>query len=120
MQEDSQYAIDEINDDDLIIMQENIQKVAAITDPEWYKKFADHKEVFIIQVIVIKKELQGTGILRKLMSKVFEKCSENNMIIALQTHNADNVIKYEHLGFKLMEKVNSKEIDLSCYNLLKY
>ena len=48
------------------------------------------------------------------------KCSENNMIIALQTHNPDNVIKYEHLGFKLMEKVSSDEINLSCYNLLKY
>ena len=120
LQEDSQYVTNEINEEDLSIMQENIQKVYSITDAEWYKKFADDKEVFIIQVIVIKKELQGTGIFRKLMSEVFEKCSENNMIIALQTHNPDNVIKYEHLGFKLMEKVSSDEINLSCYNLLKY
>ena len=120
LQEDSQYVIDEINEEDLSIMQKNIEKVSSITDTEWYKKFTNDKEVFIIQVIVIKKELQGTGIFRKLISKVFEKCSENNIIIALQTHNPNNVIKYEHLGFKLMEKVSSEEINLSCYNLLKY
>lgn len=119
-QEDSQYLINEINEEDFSIIQKNIEKVSSITDSEWYKKFTNGKEVFIIQVIVIKKELQGTGIFRKLMSKVFEKCSENNMMIALQTHNPNNVIKYEHLGFKLMEKVSSEEINLSCYNLLKY
>lgn len=37
----------------------------------------------------------------------------------LQTHNPDNVPLYEHFGFKLVEKVDSQELELSCYNMAR-
>lgn len=120
LNESSKYLLEKASEKDIITMQNNAMKVASITKSDWYKKFTQNNEVFIIQVVVVKEEARGTGIFRRLITPILETCAQNNIPVALQTHNFDNVAKYEHLGFKLMEEILLKELNLTCYNLLKY
>jgi len=70
-------------------------------------------------VVVVKENLRGTGIFRKLITPIIEKCEAENKVIALQTYNPDNLAKYQHFGFEIMEEKFSKDLNLTCYNLLR-
>ena len=37
-------------------------EVMEVAQPDWYVKFIGDKEVYVLQIIVIKEELRGTGV----------------------------------------------------------
>jgi len=119
LQDSSAYLLENASINDLMKMQQNALIVAEIAQPDWYKKFLDKKEVYVLQVIVVRESLRGTGVFRKLISPVLEKAEQKNVPVVLQTHEPEHIVKYENFGFKLMEKVVSNKINLTCYNLLK-
>ncbi|MBQ3420647.1 MAG: GNAT family N-acetyltransferase, partial [Romboutsia sp.] len=119
LEESSKYIIDSISEKDMHIIQNNALKVASITKEDWYKKFIGNKDVFVVQIVVVEKKYRGTGVFRELISPILMKCTQDNIPVVMKTHNLENVKKYEHFGFKVMEKVTSEEINLTCYNLLK-
>ncbi|MGI5824150.1 MAG: GNAT family N-acetyltransferase [Bacillota bacterium] len=119
LQDSSKQLLPDVDPDVMQAIEKNGRKVLAISDPEWQKKFVGDAAVYVIQLIVVRNEVRGTGIFRKLLEPVLEECSRRNLPVVLQTHNPKNIKKYEHFGFKLMEKVSSDEIDLTCCNLLK-
>jgi GNAT superfamily N-acetyltransferase len=114
------FLLKNISADDLMKLQQNMSEVLEIAQPDWYKKFIDKEEVYVLQIIVVNESFRGTGVFRKLISPIIESAKQNNMPVVLQTHKAVNVAKFEHFGFCLMETVVSDKINLSCYNLLKY
>lgn len=118
LQESSKYILEEATNEEINLMQNKMLKAAEISKPDWYKKYSEN--VYIIQVIAVAQKMRGKGVFRKLMTPVIEKCDAEKIPIALQTHNADNLKKYEHFGFKIMESVYSEELNLTCYNLLRY
>lgn len=73
----------------------------------------------MLQVVAVASELKGTGAFRRLIDPVIAECDASGIPMVLQTHNPNNVPLYEHFGFKLVEKVDSKELELSCYNMAR-
>ncbi|MGO0883920.1 hypothetical protein ACTPDI_14170 [Clostridioides difficile] len=119
LQDASSYILENVSTDDLITMQQNAIEVTEIVQPDWYKKFLNDEEVYILQVIVVQKSLRGTGVFRKLISPILKTAEQQSIPVVLQTYEYANIIKYEQFGFKLMEQVTSDKIDLVCYNMLK-
>lgn len=101
-------------------IQQNTALVLEIAKPDWYKKYIFDDEVYNLQAIMVRRDLRGTGVFRKLLTPVLGKARQRQAPVVLQTHKFEHVAKYEHFGFELMEKVESDKIDLVCYNLLKY
>jgi len=119
IQESNQMVLNQIPEAILMQMGQNVAPVAAITEANWYEKYISNQAFFVIQVVVVKENLRGTGIFRKLITPIIEKCEAENKVIALQTHNPDNLAKYQHFGFEIMEEKFSKDLNLTCYNLLR-
>lgn len=103
LQDASSYILENVSTDDLIAMQQNVIEVTKIVQPDWYKKFLNEKEVYILQVIVVQKSLRGTGVFRKLISPILKMAEQQSIPVVLQTYEYANIIKYEQFGFKLME-----------------
>lgn len=115
----SKYILEVATKDEIDLMQKHIIDVIEISQYDWYKKYVNNSLVYILQLIVIKKEFRGIGIFREMIEPIIENCDKNNIPIALQTHNINNIPKYEHFGFKVMEIIKSDKIDLTCYNMLR-
>ena len=78
------------------------------------------KEGFVhIRMLVIRKEYQGKGYMRKLVQLAFDKASERKVPCIVSTDAYDKAVKYEHLGFKLFRKrrmsKQSTEYDMIWY-----
>lgn len=119
LQDASRELLDALSADELAQLQERVAPVAAISDEFWYTcHFAD-QVVYVLQVVAVALELKGTGAFRRLIDPVIAECDASGIPMVLQTHNPNNVPLYEHFGFKLVEKVDSKELELSCYNMAR-
>ena len=83
----------------------------------WFKKYS--KNAFYITHIAVKKEAKGTGVFRRLITKVIDECEADNLDIVLETYTKENVAIYEHFGFELVETHSCDEIPYVEYCLLK-
>ena len=119
LQKSSKYLLEEAEESTIIEMSQRALKVAEISKWDWFIPYVDNKDVLIIQVIVIKEEFRGCGLLKEMLEPLFKKCEEKDMRIALQTHNPANLPKYYHYGFKLIEEHSMEDGSLTCYNLLR-
>lgn len=113
------YVLEYATQEELMLIQQNASKVEKITKEDWYKKYLGDVDVYILQMMVVREDLRGSGVFGKLISSVLKKYQQENMPVVLQTHNIDNVAKYEHYGFELMETIYSEELNLKCFNMLK-
>lgn len=118
LQKGAKYLLEEVEQTELVQMSERACEVLKISNPDWFVPYAADKDVLIIQILVIRKEVRGTGLLTKMLEPLFEMSKEKDMKIALQTHNPENLPKYYHYGFKLIEQHSTDDGKLTCYNLL--
>ncbi|MDO5845173.1 MAG: hypothetical protein Q4Q53_08535 [Methanocorpusculum sp.] len=118
LQESSKYIFETANSEELAVIIDRANKALIISQPDWYKKFVTN--VYILQIIAVNPKMCGKGVFRKLITPLIEKSDKEKIPVALQTYNPDNLKKYEHFGFKIMESVSSKELNLTCYNMLRY
>lgn len=118
-QENANYFIDNSSVHDLESLQKNSLEVAEIVKSDWYMKYIENDNVYVLQVIVVDKLLRGTGIFRKLIDPILDLAGKQNIPVVLQTHIRENIAKFEHFGFKLIESVSSDKLNLSCYNMMK-
>lgn len=119
LQDASRELLGALSADELMQLQEKVAPVAAISDEFWYARHFPNRAVYVLQVVAVASELKGTGAFRRLVSPVIAECDASGIPMVLQTHNPDNVPLYEHFGFKLVEKVDSQELELSCYNMAR-
>lgn len=117
--EASQHVLQAVTQDELVAVQLSTMELAAISKPDWYLKYLGDAPVYNLQVIVVAPQHRGTGVFRRLMTPVLRRCDGEGRTIVLQTHNPDNVPKYEHLGFELTESAHSDKIGVTCYNMLR-
>ena len=119
MTEGAKYLLQEATEQELVAMQSKAMQLVPITQPDWYVKFIGAAPVYTLQVVVVRAELRGTGVFRRLLTPLLEQCAGEQRTIVLQTHNPENVPKYEHFGFELKESLHSAETNITCHNLMK-
>jgi len=119
LQDSAHYLMENASTDELVALQENVVKVAEIVKPDWYMKYLENENVYVLQVIVLHESLRGTGVFRKLIAPILSSAEKQNVPVVLQTHSREHVTKYEHFGFKLIEEVVSDKLNFSCYNMMK-
>lgn len=106
-----------LNKKEIKIYTNNAKKVQAIHSFKWYKK---RKNVpYYLAHMGIDKEKRGTGIFRKMMEFVFEYVKKYNTEIAIETFVAENASIYEHMGFELVETVESEDKAFKEYRMIK-
>jgi hypothetical protein len=105
--------------DALIKISNNSQVIVETTQPDWYRKYTGTKEVFILQLILVRGTMRGTDVFDKLITPILEKAKQRNAPVVHHTYDVALVERFERFGFRMMEKITSNKIDLSCYHLLK-
>lgn len=60
-----------------------------------------------IEMVAVDKKYRGQKYMSKLIRTVLEEAKNNKLTCILQTETIDNVMKYEHLGFKLYKRIES-------------
>lgn len=99
------------------LLQKN-RLVAEIHHPlPWHRKYS--KNSYYIAQIAVAQEAKGTGVMRKLLTPIFEECQEKNMDIVLETMTEANIPIYEHFGFKLAEIHQSENVPYDEYCFIK-
>lgn len=62
---------------------------------------------FYIEMVAVDRRYRGQKYMSKLIRAVLEEAKNNKLHCVLQTETEENVMKYEHLGFKLYNKIES-------------
>lgn len=106
-----------ISKEDTNLLKEKSELQGKIHNPKWYKKHS--KNAYYINWIAVDEECKGTGVFRKLITPIMERCKKKNMDIVLETFTKSNVPIYEHFGFELIETHTSEEVALSEYCMVK-
>lgn len=119
LQQAPKYLLQTVSEEDLLKMQNNIMELSKMIQPDWYNKFLDDVPVYILHVVMVRQEMRGKGLLRKLFTPVFERCERENRTIVLQTHSDRSASIYRHFGFEVMEELHSEKLKISCYNMMK-
>ena len=63
-----------------------------------------HEAEMHIDFFAVRPEKQGNGIGQKLMNAVLAAADEQELTVALETHNFRNVDLYRHFGFRLFTR----------------
>lgn len=73
---------------------------------------------FYIEMVAVDKRYRGQKYMSKLVREVLKEAKVNNIKCILQTETKENFMKYEHLGFKLYNKIESIPDKLYHYVLI--
>lgn len=118
MQQSSQKLLAVVNQEELQVLQDRAVRQAQIIPQNWHTAYVDGA-VYHLLIIATDESVKGTGVFRKLITPVLEKCETNKEPIVLETFNPDNLPIYEHFGFNLMESHTSDDMGLTCYCMMR-
>ncbi|WP_373484748.1 hypothetical protein [Acetobacterium malicum] len=118
MQQSSQKLLAVVNQEELQVLQDRAVRQAQIIPQNWHTAYVDGA-VYHLLIIATDESVKGTGVFRKLITPVLEKCEANKEPIVLETFNPDNLPIYEHFGFNLMESHTSDDMGLTCYCMMR-
>jgi len=110
--------LNSVNRNDINTFAQNTREVSRLVDLKWHKKYLSGN-YYYIKAIAIAKECRETGIFRKLIMPIIQRCNEKQIPIILETNTADNVPIYEHFGFELVETISDSKTDFHQYCLMK-
>ena len=82
------------------------------------KAFTDHYDWYLYNVCV-KKEAQGKGISKKLLSPMLQFCDDERMVTYLETNKETNVGLYQHYGFDLMKEELIPKTSVTHYAMVR-
>lgn len=72
-----------------------------------------------LQTLGVDPEHQGNGYASKLLRPMFDRLDEERMPCYLDTLTEKNAAMYEHLGFKVLEKSDIPDIDITSWAMLR-
>lgn len=102
----------------LSAIQQNSAELVKIARPDWYTAVLGAGEVYILQAIAVRKDRRGTGVFRRLLTPTLDEARRRGTPVVLQTFEVDNLRRYEHMGFRLVEEVSAPTGGLTCYNMV--
>jgi len=85
---------------------------------EAHKRLAPFKHVYL-QMLGVDSEHQGKGYASKLLRSMFERLDEQNIPCYLDTLTEKNTAMYEHLDFKMLEKQDVTDTNITIRALLR-
>ena len=106
-----------LNKEEVKIFATNSRKVQAVHSFNWYKK--RENVPYYLAHMGIDKGKRGTGIFRKMMEFTFDYVKKYNTEIAIETFVPENASIYEHMGFELVEAVESEDKTFKEYRMIK-
>jgi GNAT superfamily N-acetyltransferase len=72
-----------------------------------------------IKIIAVDQSIRGTGAFRRLISPTLDRCDRENIPAVLETHNPDNVPRYAHFGFELVNTLQSPASEVRQYCMVR-
>ena len=72
-----------------------------------------------LQILGVDSEHQGKGYAGKLLRPMFDRLDTEGMPCYLDTLTEKNVGMYEHLGFKVLEKLDIPDTDITSWAMLR-
>ncbi len=72
-----------------------------------------------LSILGVDPEHQGQGYASKLLKPIFARLDEEGVPCYLDTLTEKNVCIYEHLGFKVLEKIDIPDTDITSWAMLR-
>ncbi|MEA4892398.1 MAG: GNAT family N-acetyltransferase [Peptococcaceae bacterium] len=82
----------------------------------WTEELSDNRLHIIY--FAVRPASQGSGIAHKLITPVMEYADRKDLLLSLETHNAKNLPRYQHYGFKVYKTLQS-HFSLTQYCLVR-
>ncbi|MFU8796912.1 MAG: GNAT family N-acetyltransferase [Dehalococcoidia bacterium] len=83
-----------------------------------HRRYAPFRHWFLLQIGVT-PQMQGKGYAGKLMRPMLERMDADGLPCYTETMDQKNVTLYEHLGFRVMERLEIPRTDLTTWALLR-
>ena len=83
-----------------------------------HKRLAPSEHCYL-QTLGVDPDHQGNGYASKLLRPMFARLDEQRMPCYLDTLTEKNAAMYEHLGFKVLEKMDIPDTDISAWAMLR-
>jgi ribosomal protein S18 acetylase RimI-like enzyme len=97
------------------------QKIATVFKPvdEDRKVQMRGRDYLYLLIIGVAPQHQGQGFGGQLLKTLFADSEQTGLPIYLETETQENVSLYQHLGFKVINKVNLPLIDLPMWEMIR-
>ena len=89
-----------------------------ILDEDRKKNMGNRPHIYVM-VVGVSQKFQNKGFGGKLVRQVLAESEKSGLPIYLETGTADNVSMYEHLGFKVIDKINIPKMNLPQWELIR-
>jgi len=103
---------------ELLKIQKNNQRASGVLSLSWQNEFVKGR-YYHIKIIAIAKEMRGSGVFRKLIAPLIERCNREQIPMILETHNPKNVPIYERFGFQVVSTRSADGMDLKQYCMIR-
>ena len=77
---------------------ERLLEPHALTEPHWY-----------LAAVGVAPDRQGTGLGRRVLTPLLDRCDSHGELAALETSSSDNLRLYERLGFEVRAEVEAPD-----------
>ena len=97
------------------------KKMGAVFKPvteDRHEHMAGHDFLYLL-VVGVATELQGKGFGRKLIGAAIDKAEREGLQLYLETETEENVVMYEHFGFRLLKRIILPVVDLPLWEMAK-
>lgn len=89
-----------------------------ILDEDRKKNMRNRPHIYVM-VVGVSQKSQNKGFGGKLIRQVIAESKKSGLPIYLETGTTENVSMYEHLGFKVIDKINIPKLNLPQWELIR-
>lgn len=95
----------------------NSRILGAVDNPFWFHGM--FSEYYYLVVIVIDKQIRGSGAFRELISPVLRESDMEKIPIIIETHKKSNVDIYKHFGFEVIKEFSDEKVEFRQYCMIR-
>jgi GNAT superfamily N-acetyltransferase len=77
------------------------------------------RDYMYLPIVGVATEHQGKGIGARLLRVLLDECDRKGLPLYLETESEQNVAMYEHLGFKVLDKITLEQLELPMWEMLR-
>jgi ribosomal protein S18 acetylase RimI-like enzyme len=99
-------------------MLRNFSQVKSVLSFSWQSESLPGP-YYRIKVVAVDQSIRGTGAFRRLISPVLDHCEARQIPVVLETHNPENVPRYEHFGFRVVKTLEAPDTDVRQYCMVR-
>lgn len=106
-----------ITEHEMQIIIDNSKMLEVVDNPFWFHEV--FSEYYHLVVIVIDKQIRGSGAFRELISPVLRESDMEKIPILIETHKKSNVDIYKHFGFEVIKEFSDKKVEFRQYCMIR-